>query len=144
MDSEGPEFTNIKGSIHKDDYEDQSLDGGHHIQHKDMINAHNSQFIDPRFRNGQFKRFGDKYAYSDMKRRGYSEHLGDESQYDPENNLRQFYHDDTGVTEFDYTLLDPNEPLILDHGIMKFHPGFSINYVSRWIQVTRTVIRFYK
>ena len=27
---------------------------------------------------------------------------------------------------------------------MKFHPGFSINYVSRWAQVTKTVLRFYK
>jgi len=55
------------------------------------------------------------------------------------------YYDDTRSTlELDYSLLDPYEELILDKGIMKFHPGFSINYVSRWVQVTKTVIRFYK
>lgn len=87
----------------------------------------------------------DKLSYSDMKQRRYTEELYDGNQYDPANNMYMYQQDVTGSTvEMDYSLLDPHEPLIIDHGIMKFHPGFSINYVSRWVQVTKTVIRFYK
>ena len=59
-------------------------------------------------------------------------------------NRAEYFDGTSSMVELDYVLLDPEEPLILDEGIMKFHPGFSINYVSRWVQVTRTVLRFYK
>ena len=59
-------------------------------------------------------------------------------------NKADYLEDISSMMEYQYVLLDPGEPLVLDEGIMKFHPGFSINYVSRWAQVTKTVLRFYK
>lgn len=74
----------------------------------------------------------------DMREQLYSDH---HSHLNPNS---RFQEEGASILEMDYSLLDPEEPLIIDKGIMKFHPGFSINYVSRWVQVTKTVIRFYK
>ena len=84
-----------------------------------------------------------KLAFSELKPSNYKA-FEDESQHDLTHQL-QYQNDETISTlGLDYTLLDPNEPLIIDSGVMKFHPGFSINYVSRWVHVTKSVIRFYK
>lgn len=103
----------------------------------------NSQSVHQLSKDSDSHLMPDGHSYTDFKKRKYTENI--EGQYDPANNLYQDYQDMTGDTlDMEYSLLDPEEPLIVDHGIMKFHPGFSINYVSRWVQVTKTVIRFYK
>lgn len=85
-----------------------------------------------------------KMSEPNFSKRKMTKDIREQLHYD---NLRpdtKVYDETRSTLELDYSLLDPDEPLIIDKGIMKFHPGFSINYVSRWVQVTKTVIRFYK
>ena len=81
---------------------------------------------------------------SDLSQRKMTKDLKEQLHYDSLKTIGWVYDEAKSTLELDYSLLDPDEPLIIDKGIMKFHPGFSINYVSRWVQVTKTVIRFYK
>jgi hypothetical protein len=86
----------------------------------------------------------DKVPYGIFDKRKLTEELTNHVDYITGNKLDRL-HDETRTSlEMDYSLLDANDPIIIDKGIMKFHPGFSVNYVSRWVHVTSTVIRFYK
>ena len=111
----------------------------HHMNIADRIN--NSQIEHNPFKNQEMKKTSKKLAFSELKPSSYRPF---EEELKFGNTTNNLYDETVSTLGLDYTLLDPNEPLIMDNGIMKFHPGFSINYVSRWIQVTRTVIRFYK
>jgi hypothetical protein len=86
----------------------------------------------------------DKAAYGMFDKRKFTDELINNVDYITGSKLDRL-HDETRTSlEMDYSLLDTNDPIIIDKGIMKFHPGFSVNYVSRWVHVTSTVIRFYK
>ena len=124
---------------------EQEIDGNMHKTKPHMADRIiNSQSVHQLSKESEYRGLPDKYSQSEFKHRKYTDDLID-GQYDPANYLYRDHYDETGSTlEMEYSLLDPTEPLILDHGIMKFHPGFSINYVSKWVQVTKTVIRFYK
>ena len=123
----------------------QLREGYHQVDEPMGDRIINSQSVHQLSKDSERRLIPDGHSFSEMKQRKYTGEFLDDGQYDPANNMFTTYHDATGDTlEMEYSLLDPNEPLILDHGIMKFHPGFSINYVSRWVQVTKSVIRFYK
>jgi len=103
-----------------------------------------SQAILPNFKGSDQNLTPGKLAYSEMKPRKYTQEIYDARHYTPDHHIYGEQYEMNGSTlDLEYSLLDPQEPLIIDHGIMKFHPGFSVNYVSRWVQVTKSVIRFY-
>ena len=109
---------------------------------------HSPQDSKDRISNSQsaihLQKDNDRISQSDFSQRKFTRDMR-EQQHSYNNGLLSKFQDETRSTlEMEYSLLDPYEPLIIDKGIMKFHPGFSINYVSRWVQVTKTVIRFYK
>lgn len=106
-----------------------------HVNFADRIN--NSQIQTNSFKHSEIQKPSKKLAFSELKPSSYRP-------FEEESKLKYHYDETVSTLGLEYTLLDPNEPLLLDTGVMKFHPGFSINYVSRWVQVTRTVIRFYK
>jgi hypothetical protein len=83
----------------------------------------------------------DKEFKSELKRKTARNQLYEEALHQVRTELDEAA---SSMIDLDYTLLDPEEPVILDSGLMKFHPGFSINYVARWVQLTKTVVRFYK
>ena len=43
----------------------------------------------------------------------------------------------------DEWLVDPNDPVIIEREVMKFKPGISQNYISRWVQITKKAFRYY-
>jgi len=40
--------------------------------------------------------------------------------------------------------IDPNDPILVEREVMKFKPGLTVNYLSRWIQLTKTQFRYYR
>lgn len=44
----------------------------------------------------------------------------------------------------DEKLVDPNDPVMIEREIMKFKPGLSQNYISRWMQITKKAFRYYR
>ena len=41
-------------------------------------------------------------------------------------------------------LIDPEDPVFVERELMRFKPGLSANYVSRWVQLTKNVFRYYR
>jgi hypothetical protein len=144
-DSNMRDYSQIKGHLDPRSKRDKLIDEFNQMHSNLADRITNSQSYHLNQKEYDPNEVPDKLFYSDLKPRRYTQELYDEHQYNPANNVYAYQQDMTGTTfEMDYSLLDPHEPLIIDHGIMKFHPGFSINYVCRWVQVTKTVIRFYK
>lgn len=143
LDSEEYELNKLQQNINTQGQVLNKLRGSYPIpkyQNNKIANSHSAHHLPEN--NGRFT--PDTISISNFDKRKYTGESIDRMNHDHSNKLFRHY-DETGTSiDMDYSLLDANEPLLIDKGIMKFHPGFSVNYVSRWIHVTRTVIRFYK
>jgi hypothetical protein len=142
------------------DMRQHSIDSGEYELDKLSINYKGGKYSSPKHKSGKIygshsanrmpisnaagRYTPNKVKYGMFNKRKFTNELTCNVDYISESKLDRL-HDETRTSiEMDYSLLDANDPIIIDKGIMKFHPGFSCNYVSRWVHVTSSVIRFYK
>jgi hypothetical protein len=58
----------------------------------------------------------------------------EKKEYHPTTNLKKKKKKRSpSKNRLDLALIDPDDPVLIERELMKFKPGLSVNYMSRWI-----------